>query len=431
MSSQSSLKVLIVGGGIGGPALAFWLAQLGHDVTIVERNPDLRASGQQIDIRGQGVSVIRLMGIEPDIRAKVVNEAGIRFVNRAGKTQAVFEANKTGVGRQSFTSEFEIMRGDLVRLLFDRTQPLGVKYIFGNTIESLEQDTDSVTVRLTDGTTGTYDLVVGADGQGSRTRRLMLGPGEKDPFVPFNLHTALFTVPREKTDDNYATVCLLPKQRMMMTRTDNPHTSQVYMGMVPQDKESDRLLLEAQKNRDLEAQKRIWIEMFKDAGWQAPRFLEALEEGGVSDDFYNFQIGQVRMDKWYKNRVVLLGDAGYGPSPMSGKGTTSAFVGAYVIAGEITKHCTGPSAKDGIPAALEAYDKAMRPFMKTVQDISFRPNLLYPKSAWGITVINTILWLVSSLKIDKLFQKLQSDDVEGWQLPDYPALPVKGTKKAA
>lgn len=431
MSLEPCLKVLIVGGGIGGPSLAFWLAQLGHDVTIVERNPSLRAQGQQIDIRGQGISVIRLMGIETAIRAKVVDEAGIRFVNQNGKTQAVFEANKTGVGRQGFTSEFEIMRGDLVQILYERTVELGVKYVFGNTVESLEQDADSVTARLTDGTTGTYDLVVGADGQSSRTRRLMLGPSEKDPFVPFNLHTALFTVPREQTDDNYATICLLPRQRLMMTRTDNPHTSQVYLGMVPQDKETDRLLLEAQKNRNLEEQKRIWIEMFRGAGWQAPRFLDALEEGGVSDDFYDFQIGQVRMDKWYKNRVVLLGDAGYGPSPISGKGTTSAFVGAYVIAGEITKHCTGPSAKDGVPAALEAYDRTLRPFMKTVQNVNFRPGLLYPKSAWGITIISTVLWLVSSLKIDKLFLRLLSDDVEGWRLPDYPALPVKGAQKAA
>ncbi|KAJ0384077.1 hypothetical protein COL922a_009166 [Colletotrichum nupharicola] len=430
MSSQSALKVLIVGGGIGGPALAYWLAKLGHDVTVVERNPSLRAQGQQIDIRGQGVSVIRLMGIEPEIRAKGVDEAGLRFVDQNGKTVATFEANKSGTGKQSFTSEFEIMRGDLVRLLFKSTDELGVKYIFDNSIASFEQDADSVMVKLSNGHTDKYDLMVGADGQGSKTRRLMLN-GEKDPFVPFKLHSALFTVPREKTDDNYATVCVVPKQRTMMRRSDNPETSQVYLGLVPQDKETDRLLQESQKNRDLDMQKRVWIELFKDAGWQTPRFIDGLEAGGVSGDFYNFQIGQVRMDKWYKGRVVLLGDAGYGPSPLSGRGTTSAFVGAYVMAGEISKHCTGDSAKAGVPAALEAYDKTLRPFMKTVQDIAWRPNLLYPKSAFGIKVLNTVLWLICTLKIDKLFQRLQSDDVKGWELPDYPALPVKGTKKNA
>ncbi|KAL0933632.1 oxidoreductase [Colletotrichum truncatum] len=428
MSSHVSLKVLIVGGGIGGPALAFWLAQLGHDVTIVERNSCLRAQGQQIDIRGQGVSVIRLMGLEPEIRARGVDEAGIRFVDHNGKIQAAFGANKTGVGRQSFTSEFEIMRSDLVRLLFERTEELGVKYIFGNSVVAFEQDTESVTVSLSDGTTDKFDLLVGADGQSSRTRRLMLGSGEEDPFFPLDLHTALFTVPREKSDVNWATVCLAPKQRMMMTRNDNPETTQVYLGFAPQDQETDRLLRQSQKGRDIGEQKRLWIELFKDAGWQVPRFTKSLEAGGVSDDFYQYQIGQVKMDKWYKNRVVLLGDAGYGPSPLTGSGTTLAFVGAYVLAGEISEHCAGSKGKMGVSAALKAYDSSLRPFVKTVQDIKFKPTALYPKSAWGVSFVNTILWLVAIFRIDKLFLRLQSDNVEGWNLPDYPALPVKEGK---
>lgn len=428
---MSSLKVLIVGGGIGGPALAFWLAQLGHDVTIIERTSSLRAQGQQIDLRGQGVSVVRLMGLEPEIRALGVDEAGVRFVDGNGKQQAILRANKSGTGRQSLTSEFEIMRGDLVRLLFDKTEELGVKYVFGKTIEELDQNDESVTVRLSDGTSETYDLVVGADGQSSRTRRLMLGPGAKDPFVPFDLHMAFYTVPRIKADDNFANVCVVPGQRMMMTRNDNPETSQVYFSIVPQDKETDKALQESQKSRDVEQQKRLWIELFKDAGWQATRFIDGLKAGGVSDDFYNVHIGQVRMDKWYKNRVGLLGDAAYAPSVLTGCGTTSAFVGAYVLAGEISKHCSGSNAKAGVPTALEAYDRCMRPFMKTVQNIPLKPARMYPKSAWGVSVFYAIVWLFTTLRIDKLFQYIQSDDIKGWDLPKYPLLPVKGAGKEA
>ncbi|KAF6805000.1 oxidoreductase [Colletotrichum sojae] len=426
---MASLKVLIVGGGVGGPALAFWLAQLGHDVTIIERTPTLRAQGQQIDLRGQGVSVLRLMGLEPEVRALGVDEAGIRFVDSNGKQQAILRANKSGVGRQALTSEFEIMRGDLVRLLFDKTEQLGVKYVFGKTIEELDQDDESVTVRLSDGTSQTFDLIVGADGQGSRTRRLMLGPGAKDPFVPFGLHTAFYTVPTIKSDDNFANVCAVPGQRLMMTRSDNPETSQVYLSIVPQDEETDRALQESQKSRDVERQKRLWIELFKDAGWQASRFIDGLNAGGVSDDFYNVHVGQVRMDKWHKNRVGLLGDAAHAPSFLTGYGTTSAFVGAYVLAGEISKHCSGEGGKAGVSAALEAYDRCMHPFMKTVQNIAVRPARTYPKSAWGVSVFNTIVWLFTSLRVDKLLQYIQSDNIKGWDLPKYPLLPVKGAGK--
>ncbi|WYZ36076.1 hypothetical protein EsH8_X_000723 [Colletotrichum jinshuiense] len=429
---MSHLKVLISGGGVGGPALAFWLAKLGHDVTIVERSPSLRAQGQQIDIRGQGVTVIRRMGLEHLIRAKVVEEDGIVFVDSNGKPQATLEANKSGVGRQGLTSEFEIMRGDLVRILFDKTQELGVKYIFDTKIEDFEQESDSVTVRLSNGTTDKYDLLVGADGQGSKTRRLMLGPGAKDPFYSLGLHVAFFTVPKWKTDDNYAKVNIAPNRRVMMSRNDNPETTQAYFALVPPNEETEMLLQQVERSRDLAQQKRVWSELFKDAGWQASRFVDALEEGGVSDDFYCVHIGQIKMDKCYKNRVVLLGDAGYAPSSLTGRGTTCAFVGAYVLAGEISKHCSGSSGKasDGIPAALEAFDKSILSLMKIVQDIGFKPSWLYPKSSWVIAILYNILWLVTLFRIDKLLLRLQSDDTQGWELPEYPALPFDGGKVA-
>lgn len=101
---MAPLKVLIVGGGITGPALAHWLSKLDCDITIVERAPDLRASGQQIDLRGEGVTVMRRMGIESAVRAKVVQEEGTEFVDKNGRRQAYFGANKTGQGRQSLTS---------------------------------------------------------------------------------------------------------------------------------------------------------------------------------------------------------------------------------------------------------------------------------------------------------------------------------------
>ncbi|KAJ0167809.1 Uncharacterized protein CTA2_13012 [Colletotrichum tanaceti] len=421
---MSSLKILISGGGIGGPALAFWLAKLGHDVTILERSSSLRVQGQQIDIRGQGVQVIRRMGLERLIRDKRVNEAGITFVDRKGNPQATFEANNTGVGRQSFTSEFEIMRGDLVDILFQKTTELGVKYIFGTTIESFEQDSDSVTAHLSDGTTDTFDLLVGADGQRSKTRRLMLGTGANDPFYSLGLHMVFYTMPKWKTDTNYATVCIFPGKRVMMTRNDNPETTQAYLGLCPADEKTEKLLTDAENSRDANQQKQVWSELFRGVGWQSERFIDALQDDGVSDNFYSVHVGQIRMDKCYNNRVVLVGDAGYAPSVITGHGTTCAFVGAYVLAGEISKHCSASEGKaaDGVPGALEDFSRKILALAKSVQNIPIKPASLYPNSQWLITVLYKILWLVTALKIDKILQRLQSDDVEGWKLPDYPGL---------
>jgi 2-polyprenyl-6-methoxyphenol hydroxylase and related FAD-dependent oxidoreductases len=82
---MAPLKILICGGGIAGPALAFWLSKLGHDVTVIERFPSLRVSGQQLDLRGPGIPVMKRMGLEDRFDSQSIKEAGMQFVDDHGK----------------------------------------------------------------------------------------------------------------------------------------------------------------------------------------------------------------------------------------------------------------------------------------------------------------------------------------------------------
>ena len=166
---MAPLKILVVGGGVAGPALAFWLSRIGHQVIIVERFPALRALGAQIDIRGQGIEAAKRMGLIEAIRSKLVDEEGMSFVDTNGKVKGTILANKSGKGAQSLTSEYEIMRGDLVRIFYEATKDR-VQYIFGKTVDRFTQDDEKVTAQFSDGTTDTFDILVGADGQGSRIR---------------------------------------------------------------------------------------------------------------------------------------------------------------------------------------------------------------------------------------------------------------------
>lgn len=426
---MAPLKVLIVGGGITGPALGFWLSRLNCDITIIERTPDLRASGQQIDIRGQGVTVMRRMGIETAVREKVVDEQGMKFVDQQGRVKAIFEANKTGKGKQSFTSEFEIMRGDLVRILYGLTRQR-CKYVFGTTVEDFEQRGNGVHVKFSDGKEEDFDLLVGADGQGSRTRRKLLGPDAKDPFKFLDLYISYFSVPKTEKDENYGTVCLLPRKRVAFTRVDNPKTMQVYLGVLDPNAEL-KDLDEAMKAGDLKRQKQAYADLFKDAGWEVSRLMDGMLNSPAADDFYNQKVGQVKMDKWFKGRVVLLGDAGYCPSPISGIGTSLGLLGPYVLAGEISKHLKqdddstfsedhGPA----IDAALESYESVFRSFVDVSSTLPRGvPGVLYAETEWGVWVRNLLLGLFSMLRLNKLAERFSSDDIGGqWKLPEYPGL---------
>lgn len=85
---MAPLKILICGGGIAGPALAYWLSLSNHDVTICERFPALRATGAKIDLRAQGIEVVKRMGLLSAIREKLVDEAGVSLVDSNGKDQS-------------------------------------------------------------------------------------------------------------------------------------------------------------------------------------------------------------------------------------------------------------------------------------------------------------------------------------------------------
>jgi len=99
-----------------------------------------------------------------------------------------------------------------------------------------------------------------------------------------------------------------------------------------------------------------------------------------------------------------------------------AMVGAYVLAGELAQHMHDGRVVD-VPAALEAYDRTLRPLVDQVQKLPPGvPWVFYPQTEWGIWFLQTIIWTVTALRIDKLVQMLSSDDRGTWQLPEYKVM---------
>ncbi|PGH14282.1 hypothetical protein AJ79_03104 [Helicocarpus griseus UAMH5409] len=432
------LHILIIGAGCAGPALAHNLSRSphhAHRITIVERSPNLRASGAQIDLRSQGIEVVKRMGLHDEIRAKVVDEEGVAFVDANGKEVAVVGANKSGQGVQSFTTEWEIMRGDFVGVFYEATTKREgeggkgkgkVEYIFGKSVEGFEEDGEGVLVRFDDGSSGRFDMVVGADGQGSRVRRIILpssdsgsgsgsGSGElrrgrgSDHYLHLGFYIAYWFVPRIETDGNLARMHILPGGRMIMCRNHEGAETQVYF-MLRDDSEELRDMPWA----SVEKQKEFWALRFRDADWQADRFIAGMKD---TTNFYCQEVVQVKVDRWQQGRVVLLGDAASCPSPFSGMGTTGGLVGAYVLAGEIELNT------DDVTRALENYEKIMRPYVDELQDIQpWLLKLATPKPRWGVAVVQFVLRVVCFLRIPDLIARFSSEEKGGWKLPDYPEL---------
>ncbi|MFI6334899.1 FAD-dependent monooxygenase [Streptomyces sp. NPDC050535] len=406
-SGTRPLRVLIAGGGVAGQALAFWLTRGGHRVTVVERFPALRAAGAQVDLRGQGIEAVRRMGLLEIVRDKLVDEEGVAFVNDRGKVKATIMANTSGQGRQTLTSEYEIMRGDLVRILNDATKH-DTNYVFGKSVDGFEQDDHNVVARFSDGTSGEFDLLVGADGQGSRIRRAILPKGF-DPYWRLGIHMAYWFVPRIESDSNIRDTYMVPGGRQIMRRSHNPAETQVYFVIREESEEAS-----AVHRQPVERQQEFWASRFRDAGWQTERFIEGMK---TSPFFYSQEIAQVRTDTWSKGRVVLAGDAAHCASPYSGMGISGGLVGAYVLANEINQH------PDNLPTALANYDTVLRPFINEIQ-AEVNPRLLrlgMPMTQRAIDAFQTATALACFLHIPDLVARCSKEDRGGnWQLPQSP-----------
>lgn len=415
------MKVLISGGGIAGNALAFWLSKLGHDVTVIERFPSLRVTGLQIDLRGHGIEVMKRMGLEQAFRSKQAPEQGLQVIDGKGRRWAYFPANKSGDGLQSFTSDFEIMRGDLCRIMYSAATKHGAKYVFGISITNFEEKQNSVEVHFTNGNTENFDLVVGADGVRSRTRKIMLGSDAPDAFHPIgNIYVAYFTVrqPIQKDEEYIATSYTAPGRRAIMTRRHSPDEIQVYLGL-----NSDSERLKNARPGDVKEEKAALAEIFQGAGWRADEILASLLTD--SQDFYCERMGLVKLDSWSQgSRVTLVGDAAYCPSATTGMGTTCGIVGAYILAGEIGRYCNiHKNDKDkasDLATALEAYEQKFRPFIDQVtQGVSEATWNALPSTSFGIAVMNCILGVASLLRLDIIGKWFLRENVKDWDLPDY------------
>ena len=415
---MTKLRVLISGASVAGPALAYWLVRAGCTVSIVERAPTPRSAGQGIDIRDAARDVVKRMGIFDRILDKSSHEEGTEIVDANNRCVARFGVDKSGMGN-SLTSDVEILRGELAGILMDVTQN-DVSYIFDDMIESLEETDKGITVSFANGTpTEAFDLVVAADGLGSKTRSIAFGNGSTQVKSLYSYHS-YFSIPRNDTDTMWCRAHWAKGGLTMLIRPDNVGLTRVTLWITARDKSDERLVrIENARKEGIPAQKRILQELFQDADWEISRLLKGMHE---SDDFYMQHVGQVRLNRWSSGRVVLVGDAGYSPSPFGGMGTSLAFTGAYILAGEVSRQ------PNNIPAALESYERILRPYVESRQKLPPGvPWIINPQSAWGVKVLENVFWGVEGLLatgLITLFSKIAAYLPIGrdeFKLPEYEA----------
>jgi 2-polyprenyl-6-methoxyphenol hydroxylase-like FAD-dependent oxidoreductase len=358
---MKSTSVLVSGASIAGPALAYWLARYGFEVTVVEKAPALRPGGQAVDFKGETHrTVLSRMGILDDVRAAQTGGQDGRVVDAAGRTLAVVPKAFSG-------GEIEIVRGDLARLLHERTTAT-TTYVFGDSITSLTETATGVDVTFERAAPRTFDLVVGADGLHSNVRRLAFGP-EKDYVRDLGYYYALADVDVTGEPELY-------NEPGRMAATGGAKAPAFFVFA------SEPL---AHDRDDVAQQKQLVIDAYRGGAWRIPELVAGIPD---AHEFYLDSISRVTMDRYTRGRVALLGDAAYG-NTLGGFGTGLAIVGAYVLAGELFR------AHGDHTVAYARYEAAFRRYAQVSQKVD-AGRILAPRTRLGMRLRN-LLFSVSFL----------------------------------
>lgn len=391
----SHLAVLVSGASIAGPALALNLARLGARVTVVEKAPEVRGGGFAVDFRGHvHRTVLTAMGIWDEIHDRQTHMGRQIVVDADGSPRVDLPA-------EMMSGDVEIFRGELAQIMYERTKD-SVEYVFGDSITSLTQDAQGVDVTFERGAPRRFDLVVGADGLHSNTRRLTFGD-ESRYLRFFDHYVAGFDIPNHLGLDRTGRLYSEPGRCVGISNYDgDPERAGALLVFRSEELSYDR--------RDVTAVKRILAERFAGMGWEAPAVLKALEE---ADDLYFDAIAQIHVDRLTKGRVALLGDAGYGAT-MGGMGTGVAIVGAYVLAGELAL------AGGDFRTAFAEYETLVRDFAKGCQKISGNAGPFFaPATERRIRSRDRMYRVLSSRPLARFFKRLTEKAATDIKLREY------------
>ncbi|WDN57019.1 FAD-dependent monooxygenase [Streptomyces clavuligerus] len=349
--------VLISGAGIAGPAVAFWLNRYGFAVTVVEKASTVRDGGYPVDVRGTAVEVARRTGILPALREAHIETRRLTFLHADGREVAAVHPQAVAGGVEGH--DVELPRGRLMEILYGTVRD-DVEFRYGDSIDTLTEDGHGVDVVFRSGAQRRFDLVVGADGLHSHTRRLVFGPERR--FHRYLGHCfTVFTLPNTWGFSHEGLIWNTPGRAAALYAVEDSDQLYAFLTFAHPDP-PERL----RDPRDLVAT------TFAHDGWNIPAMVAALRR---ADDPFFDTVSQIHMPRWSRGRVALVGDAAHAPSFLTGQGTSLALVGAFMLARSLAEH------RDHA-RAFATYERAIRSFVELNQaEVGAGAAALFPTTA--------------------------------------------------
>lgn len=341
-------QVLIVGGGIGGLCAAIALRRAGIAVDLIEMNREWTVYHVGIVVQGNAIRALKALGIARQCIAIGFPYDGLMFADLAGKP--LVDIHGVALAGPDYPADLGLTRPALHRVLIGTALELGTQVRLGTTYEKFEQTADRVIVKFSDGSSGEYDLMIGADGCFSKVRESLYG----DRFVPQFTGQGVwrYNVPRPKE---------LVRAVMIMGLQGGK------AGFIPLTADTGYVLLvQAEPGNPRLPQAKL-AEIFRGRLAPCTGFMASLREQIVDSSLVVYRpLKAVFVDApWYNGRVVLMGDAVHPTTPHLGQGAAQAMEDAVVL-GEVLAQDT-PVAEQLETYMQRRYERCKTIFNNSLQ----------------------------------------------------------------
>ena len=317
-------KVLVVGGGITGSVLSLALAQRGVQVDLVEISPVWHGVGHGITVQGNALRAFERVGVLDEVLANGVPYNKLHLLRADGSL--IVEAQTPHTGGARLPSTMGALRSDIQTVLCERIYAAGVNVRLGMSVSALAQDAHRAYVEFSDGTTGTYDLVVGADGIHSTMRGLLgikTGPQPTgmsiwrvvaDRPAEVECHEVYYGGPRYKA--GYSPIS---KDKCYAYVLDEDGTLADFGG------------------GSGEGAKPAWQLMYERSEGYGGKWGKLRESIGPDSHVSHTRIEWLLVeDPWFRGRAIVIGDAAHACPPLIAQGAAMCAEDAVVLAELVT-----------------------------------------------------------------------------------------------
>jgi 2-polyprenyl-6-methoxyphenol hydroxylase-like FAD-dependent oxidoreductase len=394
---------LVIGGGIAGPVAAMALRQAGIEATVYEAHtPNEREVGSYLTVAVNGLDALRAIGADkPVLDAGFATPTNVLYSGTGRRLGAVSNGGTLPDGTTAHT----IKRARLYRALQEEAASRGVQTVFGKRLVDAEPTPDgAIVARLDDGTRATADLLVGADGIHSTTRRLI------DPAAPGGRYVGLVNFGgytcRAVAGAEPGIWHMIFGKRAFFGYVVDPAGGTVWFANVPRAQVSPA----ERAATTPEGWQRQLTELFADDRGPASGLIAEGDLELIADNTHDLP----RVPTWHNRSMVIIGDAAHAPSPSAGQGASMAAEDAVVLA-------TCLRDLPDVPQALAAYERLRRRRVERIVAQGARSSSTKTPGRVGRMVRDLLLPVVFRLLItDKSLAWMHGHHID-WDNPVTPA----------